>query len=77
MPIAFVLVTCASGKETGVRDEIEGLDGITELHPLFGEWDLMIKIEKGDIESLSSFIIHRIRSIDGVVSTKTLTSAFF
>ena len=50
---------------------------IIELHPLFGEYDIIAKIEAEDFEKLASIIVEKIRSINGVLDTKTLTGTKF
>ncbi|MBN2600112.1 MAG: Lrp/AsnC ligand binding domain-containing protein, partial [Candidatus Thermoplasmatota archaeon] len=50
---------------------------IIELHPLFGEYDLIAKIEADDFESLGDIVVNKIRSIEGVIDTKTLTGTKF
>ena len=50
---------------------------IIELHPLFGEYDIIAKIEAEDFEKLASIIVEKIRSINGVIDTKTLTGTKF
>ncbi|GAG92382.1 unnamed protein product [marine sediment metagenome] len=40
---------------------------------MFGEYDLVVKIESDDIE----VVVNKIRSIDGVIDTKTLTGTKF
>jgi DNA-binding Lrp family transcriptional regulator len=42
---------------------------------LFGEYDLYVKIVCEDYALLGSVVINRIRAIEGVDSTKTLTAA--
>jgi DNA-binding Lrp family transcriptional regulator len=50
---------------------------IVELHPLFGEYDLIVKINANDFEELGTIIVNKIRSIPGVLDTKTLTGLTF
>ena len=45
---------------------------VIEVHPLFGEYDILIKIECGDIDAIGEVIIKKIRSLKGIVDTKTL-----
>jgi len=45
---------------------------IKEVHPLFGEYDLIIKIDCDDLQSLGEFIVNEIRPLNGVLATKTL-----
>jgi len=47
------------------------------LHPLFGEYDLIAKIEAEDFEKLAEIVVNKIRKIEGVVETKTLTGTKF
>ena len=50
---------------------------IVELHPLFGEYDLIVKLEAQDFDSLGHLVVEKIRSIEGVKETKTLTGTKF
>jgi len=50
---------------------------IVELHPLFGEYDLIAKIETEDFNKLGQIVVDRIRTIKGVIDTKTLTGIKF
>jgi DNA-binding Lrp family transcriptional regulator len=77
MAIGFVLINVAPGVEKKVFDTMIKWDEIEELHPLFGDYDLIAKIQAPDYESLSDIVVHKIRSIKGVTETKTLTGAKF
>lgn len=54
-------------------DKISKIKYVAELHPLFGEYDLMVKIDATDFSELGKIVIDQIRTIDGVIDTKTLT----
>ncbi len=45
MAIGFVLISTAPAKEHEVYNELLKVKEIVELHPLFGEYDLIAKIE--------------------------------
>ncbi len=77
MAIGFVLINVAPGVEKKVFDTMIKWDEIQELHPLFGDYDLIAKIPAPDYESLSDIVVHKIRAIKGVTETKTLTGAKF
>ncbi len=77
MAIGFVLISAATAKEHEVYNKLSKVDQIIELHPLFGEYDLIAKIEADDFESLGNIVVNKIRSIDGVIDTKTLTGTKF
>lgn len=73
MPIGFVLITTAPGKEHNVYNALLNMSEIVELHPLLGEYDIIAKIETKDYNELGKIVISKIRTIDGVIDTKTLT----
>ncbi|EQD56626.1 transcriptional regulator, AsnC family [mine drainage metagenome] len=73
MSIAFVLVSIVPGKEHEVYNKISLVNYIVEIHPLFGEYDLIVKIDVNDFSELGKIVVDKIRKIDGVIDTKTLT----
>ena len=73
MVIGFVLMHVSPLHEHEVFNKLSKIPEVIELHPLFGEYDLIVKIEAEDYESLGQIIIHKIRTIDGIIDTKTLT----
>ena len=75
MAIDFVLINAAPAHEHEVYTKLSKIPEIVELHPLFGEFDLIAKIDAGDLEKLGEFVIKKIRSIKGVTDSKTLTGA--
>jgi len=77
MAIGFVLINVAPGVEKKVFDTMIKWDEIEELYPLFGDYDLIAKIQAPDHETLSDIVVHKIRAIKGVTETKTLTGAKF
>lgn len=77
MAVGFVLVSAAPGKERDVYNGLLKVSEITELHPLFGEYDLIAKVEAADFDTLGKVVVDKIRSVEGVVDTKTLTGTKF
>ena len=77
MAIGFVLISTAPAKEHDVYNELLHVKGIVELHPLFGEYDLIAKVEAEDFNALGQLVVDRIRSVVGVIDTKTLTGIRF
>ena len=72
MAVGFALLSISPLHEKNVFDSLKNIPEITEVHPLFGEYDILLKIECPDIDSIGMVIIKKIRSIQGVVDTKTL-----
>lgn len=77
MAIGFVLISTAPAKEHEVYNELLKVKEIVELHPLFGEYDLIAKVEAADFNVLGQVVVDKIRSIAGVIDTKTLTGIKF
>ena len=77
MPVGFVLISTAPAKEHQIYNELLKIKEIVELHPLFGEYDLIAKIEAKDLDELGRIVVEKIRAIDGVADTKTLTGTKF
>src|SRR5207247_11123680 len=50
---------------------------IVELYPLFGEYDLIAKVEADSYEAIGAVVMSKIRSIEGVKATKTLARIAF
>jgi DNA-binding Lrp family transcriptional regulator len=69
----FVLMHVSPLHEHEVFNKLSKLHEVVELHPLFGEYDVIAKIEAKDYEDVGQIIIDKIRTIDGIVDTKTLT----
>ena len=73
MSIGFILIKAAPALEHEVYTKLSKIQEIIDLQPLFGEYDLIAKIEAEDFEKLGEIVINNIRSIKGVIDTKTLT----
>ena len=70
--LAFLLITVPKGSERGVGDKLLGLDKVKNVHMLYGEFDLIVRVEVDDIEHLQDFIIEKIRPITEIERTDTL-----
>ena len=77
MAIGFVLIKAAPAYEHEVYNQLLKIPEIIELHPLFEEFDLIAKIESENFEKLGDIVINKIRSITGIIDTKTLTGTKF
>ncbi len=73
MVVGFVLIHVSPLHEYEVYNTLSKLQEVIELHPLFGEYDLIAKIEAKDYENIGDIVIHKIRTIKGITDTKTLT----
>ena len=72
MAIGFALLSISPLKEKEVFEALHSISEIAEVHPLFGEYDILVKIQCTDIDEIGEVIIKKIRSLNGIVDTKTL-----
>jgi len=72
MATGFALLSISPLHEKTVFEELKNLPQVTEIHPLFGEYDILVKINADDIDQIGEIVIKKIRSLKGVMDTKTL-----
>ena len=75
--VGLVLVITEPARERHVLNELKAIPEISELIPLFGEYDIFAKVEAKDFNQLGQIIVNKIRSIEGIADTKTLTGTEF
>jgi DNA-binding Lrp family transcriptional regulator len=72
MILAYVLINTCPTKEHSVYRALSKVKEIFDLCAVFGDYDLIAKVEVKDLEHLSPLVLDKIRKISGVVDTKTL-----
>lgn len=72
MATGFVLISVEPGTEREVFQEVIKIDEVVDVHLLFGEYDLIARIEAEDYDVIGDVVVNKIRKIAGVTSTKTL-----
>jgi len=72
MATGFALLSISPLHEKTVYETLKNIPEIVEVHPLFGEYDILVKIECENIDMIGEVVIKKIRSTKGVVDTKTL-----
>ncbi|MEM2954567.1 MAG: Lrp/AsnC ligand binding domain-containing protein [Candidatus Nanoarchaeia archaeon] len=75
MVIAYILAIVKSGAEREVIDALKNEPKIKEVRLVYGEYDIVIKVELGEISELSEFVLDKIRSIGAIEKTTTLIVA--
>ena len=75
MAIGFVLITTEPGQEKVVRGRLEEIDLVTAGWMLFGEYDLIARVQAEDEYDLTRCIVEEIRPMEGILDTKTLIGA--
>ena len=69
---AYVLINCDLGSEESVITELKSLEGVAEVHGIFGAYDVLAKVESKQVETLRETITWKIRKIPKIRSTLTL-----
>ncbi len=68
----YVLVKCRKERVEEVYKEMEKLEEVKDIYAINGEYDIIAKIEVSDISKVPNAVL-KIRSVDGVLATKTFT----
>lgn len=75
MAIGYVLINVQPGTEQQVHHDVKSLPHVTDATVLFGDHDLIVKLEADDLATIAKAVVEHIRSVEGVVNTKTLAGA--
>ena len=75
MAIGFVLMTTLPGHEERVRQALSKVDLVTDHWMLFGEYDLIARVQANEEYALTRCIVEEIRQLPGIKETKTLIGA--
>jgi DNA-binding Lrp family transcriptional regulator len=71
----FVLVKVAVGEEDTVYKSLKEIEGISSIHFVYGEYDMVLVINERDSIKLRDIIMKNIRGVSGVIDTTTLIAA--
>ena len=69
MPEAFVLLKTEPTKERDVYLELSSKDHVAEVHVLYGEFDLLVRLSSENSKKLSELLVGEFRQISGVKET--------
>jgi len=72
MATAHVIIKCRSGSEDRVVENLEKIEGVKDIHRTIGEFDILVKVEAIDYESLRKIIRWKIFTGDYIESVTTL-----
>ena len=75
MAIGYVLINVQPGTEQQVYNDVRNLPHVADATVLFGDHDLIVKLEANDLATIAKAVVEHIRAVEGVVNTKTLAGA--
>ncbi len=71
--VVYVMIMIEVGKEREVLREARKFPGVTEVKLVYGEYDIIARVELNDISILEQTVT-QIRRIPGITKTATLIS---
>jgi DNA-binding Lrp family transcriptional regulator len=69
---AYIMINCEFGYESSVVEQLKSIPGIKEVRGVFGNYDVLVKIQAQSIESLRDIIMYGIRKIPQICCTTTI-----
>lgn len=72
MATGFVLIGVEPGREREVFQAVIRVEEVVDVHLLFGEYDLIARVEAPDYDAIGRVVVDKVRIIPGVRTTKTL-----
>lgn len=72
--VAYILMVTDIGKEHEILNQLSKIKGVTEARTVYGEFDLIARVEAGDMRTLDGAVT-QIRKIGSVIRTVTLISS--
>ncbi len=72
MKAAFVLVKCHLGRLEEVANALMEIDGVSEVHSVTGEHDLLVKLYAPSYDDFGDLIPDQLQKVDGVRETTTM-----
>jgi DNA-binding Lrp family transcriptional regulator len=72
MKAAFVLVKCELGRLEEVANALMELEGVSEVHSITGEHDLIVKLYAPTYEDFGDLIPDHVQKVSGIRETETM-----
>ena len=70
--LAWILISCEPGRERDVYLQLLDIPSVSEVSVVYGELDLVARIDFGSEKELSKTLIADMRHVEGVRKTETL-----
>ena len=72
MALAWILISCSPGRERDVYLQLLEMKSVTEVSVVYGELDLVARIDFDSEKEMSRTLIEDMRHVEGVRKTETL-----
>src|ERR1044072_9290966 len=74
MVAAVVLIRAIPGDVPALARRIAGIDGVTEVYSVSGDWDLIAVLRVSEYERIAEIVTEEIAQVQGIERTNTLTA---
>ncbi|HEX2093491.1 MAG TPA: Lrp/AsnC ligand binding domain-containing protein [Longimicrobiaceae bacterium] len=74
MVAAVVLIRSVPGDVPALARRIAGIEGVTEVYSVSGEYDLVAIIRVAEYERIATIVTEEIAQVNGIERTNTLTA---
>ena len=71
MLTAYVLIKVAAGAEARVFETLTKIEGVEEVNVVYGEYDIIVKVNARSMDDLRNIVTKQIRGIRDIVKTET------
>jgi len=71
---AYVLVECFPGKVAFATQALRKLEGVSQAESVLGPWDVILYVEKPDLDNLGDFVTKKVQQVPGVKGSITCLS---
>ncbi|MDO9538024.1 MAG: Lrp/AsnC ligand binding domain-containing protein [Thermoplasmata archaeon] len=75
MLTCFILIRVEAKKEDLVYDRLVKVKEIEGIREVFGEYDMICRVEARNLKEMRALVIQKVRSVPGVLSTTTLITS--
>lgn len=75
MLTCFILIRVEAKKEDTVFHELANVPEIEGIREVFGEYDMICRMEARNLKELRTLVIQKVRNVPGVISTTTLITS--
>jgi DNA-binding Lrp family transcriptional regulator len=74
MITTIVLIKVDPASITKVAMRLAGIDGVSEIYSVSGEWDLVAIVKVAEFEAIARVVTEQFSEVPGIVRTQTLTA---
>ncbi|MPW39074.1 Lrp/AsnC family transcriptional regulator [Thermococcus sp. 101 C5] len=74
---AFILIIVKPGNEDLVYEKLKDVPQVKEIYKVYGEYDIIIRVEVNDIKELDKFHDEVLRKINEIEMTETLIASSY